>query len=142
ELKEECPEFLNDELIQVTVFNFIDKLFGIGTSYTKLHLQELSNDLRTILGENWGLNTKKLEIILNEIFVIENKNYRSGSVLEYIFFYKNINPNTEPRSRIRINNIKRYITIDDIKKDLELDEKDKSLERAIKHTKDRMLNSL
>ncbi len=77
-------------------------------------------------------------------FVIENKNYRSGSVLEHIFFYKNINPNTEPgtRKRIRINNIKRYITIDDIKKDLELDEKDKSLERAIKYTKDRMLNSL
>ncbi|MDV9843290.1 DEAD/DEAH box helicase, partial [Clostridioides difficile] len=32
ELKEEYPEFLNDELIQVTVFNYIDKLFGIGTS--------------------------------------------------------------------------------------------------------------
>ncbi|HFL3096404.1 TPA: DEAD/DEAH box helicase family protein [Clostridioides difficile] len=144
ELKEEYPEFLNDELIQVTVFNFIDKLFGIGTSYTKLHLQELSNDLRTILGENWGLNTKKIEIILNEIFVIENKKYKKVPVLEHIFFYKNIIPNTgtEEKKSIRINKIERYVTIDDIKKDLELDEEDKSLERAIKHTKDKMLNSL
>ncbi|HBH3067194.1 TPA: DEAD/DEAH box helicase family protein [Clostridioides difficile] len=144
ELKEEYPQFLNDELIEVTKFNYIDKLFGIGTSYTKVHLQELTNDLRLILGEVWDLNTKKLEIILNEIFIIENKNYRSGSVLEHIFFYKNINPNTEPgtRKRIRINNIKRYITIDDIKQELELDKKDNSLERAIKYTKDRMLNSL
>ena len=43
---------------------------------------------------------------------------------------------------MQVNNIKRYISIDDIKKDLKLDEKDKSLEHAIKHTKDRMLNSL
>lgn len=141
ELKEECPEFLNDELIQVTVFNFIDKLFGVGTSYTELHLQELSNDLRTILGENWGLNTKKIEIILNEIFIIEKKQVQNCTVLESIFFYKNINPNTVQK-RIRVNKIERYISIDDIKKDLELDKEDKSLELAIKHTKDRMLNSL
>ncbi|EOE7217591.1 TPA: hypothetical protein ACXDUQ_003899 [Clostridioides difficile] len=38
--------------------------------------------------------------------------------------------------------IERYINIEDIKNDLELDEEDKSLENAIKHTKDRMLNSL
>ncbi|EGT5044474.1 hypothetical protein DAF96_15115 [Clostridioides difficile] len=90
------------------------------------------------------LTTKKIGCILNEIFVIENKNYRIGSVLESIFFYKNINPNTEPgtKKRLRINKIERYITIDDIKKDLELDKEDKSLERAVKHTKDRMLNSL
>ncbi|OJT88534.1 DEAD/DEAH box helicase, partial [Clostridioides difficile] len=71
ELKEKCPTFLNDELIQVTVFNYIDKLFGIGTSYTEFHLQKLSDDLRLILGENWGLNTKKIELVLNEIFIIE-----------------------------------------------------------------------
>ncbi|EGT5044475.1 DEAD/DEAH box helicase [Clostridioides difficile] len=141
ELKEEYPTFLNDELIQVTVFNFIDKLFGIGTSYTELHLQELSNDLRTLLGENWGLNTKKIGCILNEIFIIEKKQVQNCTVLESIFFYKNINPNTVQK-RIRVNKIERYISIDDIKKDLELDKEDKSLERAIKHTKDRMLNSL
>ncbi|HBG2486969.1 DEAD/DEAH box helicase family protein [Clostridioides difficile] len=144
ELKEEYPEFLNDELIQVTVFNYIDKLFGIGTSYTELHLQELSDDLRLILGENWNLTTKKLSIILNEVFVIEKKKYRGGNSLENIFFYKNINPKLFPleAERMQVNNIKRYISIDDIKKDLKLDEKDKSLEHAIKHTKDRMLNSL
>ena len=85
ELKEEYPEFLNDELIQVTVFNYIDKLFGIGTSYTELHLQELSDDLRLILGENWNLTTKKLSIILNEVFVIEKKKYRGGNSLGFIF---------------------------------------------------------
>ncbi|MCC0648458.1 DEAD/DEAH box helicase family protein [Clostridioides sp. ZZV15-6598] len=144
ELKEEYPDFLNDELIQVTVFNYIDKLFGIGTSYTELHLQELSNDLRIILGENWDLTTKKMSIILNEIFIIEKKKYRGVNSLENIFFYKNTNPKlfTPEVKQIQLNNIKRYITIDDIKKDLELDEKNKSLENAIKHTKDRMLNSL
>ncbi|WP_223380693.1 DEAD/DEAH box helicase family protein [Clostridioides difficile] len=91
ELKEEYPEFLNDELIQVTVFNYIDKLFGIGTSYTKLHLQELSDDLRTILGENWNLTTEKIGCILNEIFKIESKNHRCGTHLEnMLFFIKNI----------------------------------------------------
>ncbi|HBG4189688.1 TPA: DEAD/DEAH box helicase, partial [Clostridioides difficile] len=61
-----------------------------------------------------------------------------------MFFYKNINPKCVPceKSRVRIYKIERYITVDDIKKDLELDGEDKSLERAIKHTKDRMLNSL
>ncbi|EQK59195.1 DEAD/DEAH box helicase family protein [Clostridioides difficile F548] len=144
ELKEEYPEFLNDELIQVTVFNYIDKLFGIGTSYTKLHLQELSDDLRTILGENWNLTTEKIGCILNEIFKIESKNHRCGTHLENMFFYKNINPKCVPceKNRVRIYKIERYVTIDDIKKDLELDEKDKSLEHAIKRTKDRMLNSL
>ncbi|HBF1563006.1 TPA: DEAD/DEAH box helicase family protein [Clostridioides difficile] len=141
ELKEEYPQFLNDELIEVTKFNYIDKLFGIGTSYTKVHLQELTNDLRLILGEVWDLNTKKLEIILNEIFIIEKKQVQNCTVLESIFFYKNINPNTVQK-RIRVNKIERYISIDDIKKDLKLDEEDKSLERAIKHTKDKMLNSL
>ncbi|HCQ5872842.1 TPA: DEAD/DEAH box helicase family protein [Clostridioides difficile] len=144
ELKEEYPEFLNDELIQVTVFNYIDKLFGIGTSYKELHLQELSNDLRTILGENWDLTTKKLSVTLNGIFIIEKKKYSNWHDIETMFFYKNINPIScqFEKKRIQLNNIKRYITVDDIKKDLELDEKDKSLENAIKYTKDRMLNSL
>ncbi|HBF7931058.1 DEAD/DEAH box helicase family protein [Clostridioides difficile] len=144
ELKEEYPAFLNDELIQVTVFNYIDKLFGIGTSYKELHLQELSNDLRLILGENWNLNTKKLGIVLNGIFIIEKKKYSNWHEIETMFFYKNINPIScqSEKKRIQLNNIKRYVTVDDIKKDLELDAKDKSLENAIKYTKDRMLNSL
>ncbi|HBG7746615.1 TPA: hypothetical protein KRE80_002117 [Clostridioides difficile] len=71
--------------------------------------------------------------------MIEKKQVRKSSILESIFFYKNINPNTETK-RIRVNKIERYITIDDIKKDLELDKKDNSLEHAIKYTKDRMLN--
>ncbi|MFA8976436.1 DEAD/DEAH box helicase, partial [Clostridioides difficile] len=141
ELKEEYPAFLNDELIQVTVFNYIDKLFGIGTSYTELHLQELSNDLRTILGENWDLTTEKLGCMLNEIFKIEKKKKRMCPHLENIFFYKNINPKCG-QERINLYQIERYINIEDIKNDLELDEEDKSLENAIKHTKDRMLNSL
>ena len=103
ELKEEYPEFLNDELIQVTVFNYIDKLFGIGTSYTKLHLQELSDDLRTILGENWNLTTEKIGCILNEIFKIESKNHRCGTHLENMFFYKNINPNTGTKEKKNLN---------------------------------------
>ncbi|MDB6337208.1 DEAD/DEAH box helicase, partial [Clostridioides difficile] len=78
---------------------------------------------------------------MNEIFIIEKKQVQNCTVLESIFFYKNINPNTVQK-RIRVNKIERYISIDDIKKDLELDKEDKSLERAIKHTKDRMLNSL
>ncbi|EGT4853469.1 hypothetical protein DBN30_16505 [Clostridioides difficile] len=87
------------------------------------------------------LTTKKIEIILNEIFIIEKKKKRMCPHLENIFFYKNINPKCG-QERINLYQIERYINIEDIKNDLELDEEDKSLENAIKHTKDRMLNSL
>ncbi|HFL3862716.1 TPA: hypothetical protein ACG3SI_004093 [Clostridioides difficile] len=57
------------------------------------------------------LTTKKIGCVLNEIFVIENKNYRIGSVLESIFFYKNINPNTEPGTKKDLELIKSKDTL-------------------------------
>ncbi|HGT1646689.1 TPA: DEAD/DEAH box helicase family protein [Clostridioides difficile] len=144
ELREEYPGLLNDELIEVTVFNYIDKLFGKGISYTELHLQELSNDLKLILGENWNLTTNKLSAILNSIFIIESKQIQTCTPVGSIFFYKNINPTgvQQEKKRVRIYKIERYITIKDIKKELALDEKDISLENSIRHRKNKMLNSL
>ncbi|EGT5411203.1 hypothetical protein CUA99_18370 [Clostridioides difficile] len=85
-----------------------------------------------------------MSAILNSIFIIEKKQVQNCTVLESIFFYKNINPTseTEERKLIRIYKIERYITIEDIEKELALDEKGISLENSIRHRKNKILNSL
>ncbi|MGX8128462.1 DEAD/DEAH box helicase family protein [Clostridioides difficile] len=144
ELKEEYPNLLNDNLIEVVAYNYIDKLFGIGTAYTNYNLQELSNDLGTILGDDWKLTTNKLGTILKNIFIVKEKRHRNFEALENYSYYKNNKPNIEfiGNDRIRINKIERYITIEDIEKDLKLEKNDLTLRNAINTRKQKILSKL
>lgn len=144
ELKEEHPNLLNDNLIEVVAYNYIDKLFGIGTAYTKYNLQELSNDLGIILGDDWKLTTTKLGTILKNIFVIKNKQHRNFETLKEYSYYKNNIPNVEfiNSDRVQIKKIERYITVEDIEKDLKLEKGDLTLRNAIKIRKKKILDNL
>ncbi|HGL5965268.1 TPA: DEAD/DEAH box helicase family protein [Clostridioides difficile] len=144
ELKEEYPNLLNDNLIEVVAYNYIDKLFGAGTAYTKDNLQELSNDLGILLGDNWRLTTNKLGTTLKNIFVVKTKRLKKNDTLEQYSFYKNNTPNTEflNKDSMRINKIERYITIEDIEKDLKLKENDLTLRNAINTRKQKILSKL
>lgn len=144
ELKEEHPNLLNDNLIEVVAYNYIDKLFGIGTAYTEYNLQELSNDLGTILGDEWRLTTTKLGTTLKNIFVIKNKQHRNFGALKEYSYYKNNIPDVEfvNSDRVRIKKIERYITVEDIEKDLKLEKGDLTLRNAIKIRKKKLLDKL
>ncbi|UWD50679.1 DEAD/DEAH box helicase family protein [Clostridioides phage Hain-Saunders-2022a] len=144
ELKEEHPNLLNDNLIEVVAYNYIDKLFGVGTAYTECNLQELSNDLGIILGDDWKLTTTKLGTILKNIFVVKVKQHRNFEALENYSYYKNNKPDIEfiDNDRMRINKIERYIKIEDIEKDLKLEKNDLSLRNAISTRKQKLLNRL
>ncbi|EQF29887.1 DEAD/DEAH box helicase family protein [Clostridioides difficile CD160] len=144
ELKEEHPNLLNDNLIEVVAYNYIDKLFGTGTAYTKDNLQELSNDLGILLGDNWRLTTSKLGTTLKNIFVVKTKRLKKDDTLEQYSFYKNNTPNTEFQNKdsMRINKIERYITIEDIEKDLKLEKNDLTLRNAINIRKQKLLSKL
>ncbi|MFL8672045.1 DEAD/DEAH box helicase, partial [Clostridioides difficile] len=115
ELKEQYPNFVNDELIGTVVYDYIIKRFGIGTNYTKIHLQELSKDLQILTGAKKMKTTETVGTILNNIFVISSKNYRNVAPLE-MCFYKYIYPMgaTDNKKVTRINKIERYITLNDI----------------------------
>ncbi|MCC0728348.1 DEAD/DEAH box helicase family protein [Clostridioides sp. ZZV14-6045] len=144
ELKEEHPNLLNDNLIEVVAYNYIDKLFGIGTAYTKYNLQELSNDLGILLGDDWRLTTTKLGTILKNIFVIKTKQHRNFEELEKYSYYKNNKPSIKfiDSDRVRINKIERYIAIEDIEKDLKLEKDDLTLRNAINTRKQKLLSKL
>lgn len=144
ELKEEYPNLLNDNLIEVVAYNYIDKLFGTGIAYTEYNLQELSNDLGTILGDEWKLTTNKLGTILKNIFIVKVKQHRNFEALENYSYYKNNKPNIEfiGNDRIKIRKIERYITIEDIEKDLKLEKNDLTLRNAINTRKQKILSKL
>ncbi|HAT4873122.1 type III restriction enzyme [Clostridioides phage CD2301] len=144
ELKEEYPNLVNDNLIEVVAYNYIDKLFGVGTAYTKYNLQELSDDLAVILGDDWKLAINKLGTILKNIFIVKVKQHRNFEALENYLYYKNNKPNIEfiGNDRIQINKIERYITIEDIEKELKLEKGDLTLRNAINIRKKKLLNNL
>ncbi|UWD46805.1 DEAD/DEAH box helicase family protein (plasmid) [Clostridioides difficile] len=144
ELKEEHPNLLNDNLIEVVAYNYIDKLFGIGTAYTKYNLQELSNDLGILLGDEWRLTANKLGTTLKNIFVVKTKQHRNFEELEKYSYYKNNKLDVKfiEKDRVQINKIERYITIEDIEKDLKLGKDDLSLRNAISTRKQKLLNRL
>lgn len=144
ELKEEHPNLLNDNLIEVVAYNYIDKLFGVGIAYTEYNLQELSNDLGIILGDEWRLTTTKLGTTLKNIFVIKNKQHRNFGALKEYSYYKNNIPDVEfvNSDRVRIKKIERYITVEDIEKDLKLEKGDLTLRNAIKIRKKKLLDKL
>ncbi|MCC0740556.1 DEAD/DEAH box helicase family protein [Clostridioides sp. ZZV14-5902] len=144
ELKEEHPNLLNDNLIEVVAYNYIDKLFGVGIAYTEHNLQELSNDLAIILGDDWRLTTNKLGTTLKNIFVIKNKQHRNFGALKEYSYYKNNIPDVEfvNSDRVQIKKIERYITVEDIEKDLKLEKGDLTLRNAIKIRKKKLLDKL
>ena len=143
ELKEQYPNFVNDELIGTVVYDYIIKRFGIGTNYTKIHLQELSKDLQILTGAKKMKTTETVGTILNNIFVISSKNYRNVAPLE-MCFYKYIYPMgaTDNKKVTRINKIERYITLNDIKKELDLKDSDRSLEHLVRSRKDKLLQTI
>lgn len=143
EFKEQYPNYVNDELIGTVVYDYIIKCFGIGTNYTKIHLQELSKDLQILTGAKKMKTTEAIGTILNNIFVISSKNYRNVAPLE-MCFYKYIYPMgaTDNKKVTRINKIERYITLNDIKNELDLKDSDRSLERLVSSRKDKLLQGI
>ncbi|MFQ5369241.1 hypothetical protein C4S90_05685 [Clostridioides difficile] len=133
---------LNDDNIGTYTYNYINSMFGVGTSYTEEHLEALIVDLQTFLATKKKLTIKKISLILQSIFVIEGKNHRGGTGLPYKY-YKNILPNpVPPNKRIRVYTIKKHIDIEDIKKDLGLMDNDLSIEHLVEARINKLLNSI
>ncbi|MFL8578355.1 hypothetical protein Q3318_19235, partial [Clostridioides difficile] len=86
---------LNDDNIGTYTYNYINSMFGVGTSYTEEHLNALTVDLQTFLATKEKLTIKKIRLILRSIFVIEYKKHRGGTGLPYKY-YKNIQPSPVP----------------------------------------------
>ncbi|MCL6898873.1 DEAD/DEAH box helicase, partial [Clostridioides difficile] len=113
--KKYANSLLNDDNIGTYTYNYINFNFGVGTSYTKEHLEALAVDLQTFLATKKKLTIKKISLILQSIFVIEVKQHRGVTGLPYKY-YKNILPNpVTDKKVIRVYTIKKHIDIEDIK---------------------------
>ncbi|HEK4533712.1 TPA: hypothetical protein SOK56_003610 [Clostridioides difficile] len=140
--KKYANSLLNDDNVGTYTYNYINFNFGVGTSYTKEHLEALSVDLQTFLATKKKLSIKKIRLILRSIFVIEGKSHRGGTGLPYKY-YKNILPSpVPPNERVRIYTIKKHIDIEDIKKELGLMDSDLSIEHLVEARINKLLNGI
>lgn len=144
ELKEEYPNiFKNDNSLEVRVFEWLTSNLYEGISYTKEHLEILSEAFNISFGDNWSLTPKKIGEILNQTYMIDNKKVGMCPPVE-IVFYKKINPTAghDSKKRINVYTIKSKIEILDIKKELEVTSSDFSLEYSIQRKKSKILDQL
>lgn len=133
---------INDDNIGTYTYNYINFNFGVGTSYTKEHLEALIVDLQTFLATKKKLSIKKISLILQSIFVIECKRFRGVTGLPYKY-YKNIIPNpVTDKKMIRVYTIKKHIDIEDIKKELGLMDSDLSIEHLVEARINKLLNAI
>lgn len=133
---------INDDNIGTYTYNYINFNFGVGTSYTKEHLEALTVDLQTFLATKKKLTIKKISLILQSIFVIECKRFRGVTGLPYKY-YKNILPNpVTDKKMIRVYTIKGHITIEDIKRELGLMDNDLSIEHLVEARINKLLNTV
>ncbi|UUV16787.1 hypothetical protein [Clostridioides difficile] len=140
--KKYANSLLNDDNIGTYTYNYINFNFGVGTSYTKEHLEALAVDLQTFLATKKKLTIKKISLILQSIFVIECKRFRGVTGLPYKY-YKNILPNpVTDKKMIRVYTIKKHIDIEDIKKELGLMDSDLSLEHLVEARINKLLNTV
>ncbi|HGH0517503.1 TPA: DEAD/DEAH box helicase [Clostridioides difficile] len=140
--KKYANSLLIDDNIGTYTYNYINSMFGVGTSYTKEHLEALSVDLQTFLATKKKLSIKKISLILQSIFVIECKRFRGVTGLPYKY-YKNILPNpVTDKKMIRVYTIKKHIDINDIKEELGLMDSDLSLEHLVEARINKLLNTV
>lgn len=140
--KKYANSLLNDDNIGTYTYNYINFNFGVGTSYTKEHLEALAVDLQTFLATKKKLTIKKISLILQSIFVIEVKQHRGVTGLPYKY-YKNILPNpVTDKKVIRVYTIKKHIDIEDIKKELGLIDNDLSIEHLVEARINKLLNAI
>ncbi|WP_227850912.1 hypothetical protein [Clostridioides sp. ZZV14-5902] len=133
---------INDDNIGTYTYNYINSMFGVGTSYTKEHLEALIIDLQTFLATKKKLTIKKIRLILQSIFVIEVKQHRGVTGLPYKY-YKNILPSPVTGKKvIRVYTIKKHIDINDIKEELGLMNSDLSLEHLVEARINKLLNTV
>ncbi|HBF2188903.1 MULTISPECIES: DEAD/DEAH box helicase [unclassified Clostridioides] len=133
---------LNDDNIGTYTYNYINSMFGVGTSYTEEHLEALTIDLQTFLATKEKLTIKKIRLILRSIFVIECKRFRGVTGLPYKY-YKNILPSpVTDKKMIRVYTIKKHIDINDIKEELGLMDSDLSLEHLVEARINKLLNTV
>ncbi|WP_343102091.1 DEAD/DEAH box helicase, partial [Romboutsia sp. MSSM.1001216sp_RTP31141st1_G3_RTP31141_220114] len=146
ELKKEHPNiFKNDNTIEVRMYEWLTNEFKEGISYTQEHLEILAESFRIAFGDNWAFTPKKLGELLNQIYVIENKQYKKGAKVPPIetLFYRNIIPIAGTFSKkTNIYTIKSKVSILDIKKELDSTSSDLSLDLAIEKRKSKLIDQL
>ncbi|MCC0630788.1 DEAD/DEAH box helicase [Clostridioides sp. ES-S-0171-01] len=143
EIKEKyANSLINDDNIGTYTYNYINSMFGVGTSYTEEHLEALNIDLQTFLATKEKLTIKKIRLILRSIFVIECNRFRGVPGLPYKY-YKNILPSpVTDKKMIRVYTIKKHIDIEDIKKELGLMDNDLSIEHLVEARINKLLNTV
>lgn len=87
------------------------------------------------------MSINKIGKILNQIYLIENKKTRIGTVVEHLF-YRDIVPTGGADKQIRVYTIKSRIELLDIKKELGIKESDQSLDLVIHKRKNNILDKL
>ncbi|MGG5404974.1 hypothetical protein ACQZSR_18930 [Clostridioides difficile] len=133
---------INDDNIGTYTYNYINSMFGVGTSYTEEHLNALIVDLQTFLATKEKLTIKKIRLILRSIFVIDCNRFRGVPGLPYKY-YKNILPSPVTGEKmIRVYTIKKHIDIENIKKELGLMDSDLSIEHLVEARINKLLNTV
>lgn len=139
DLQEEAPHIINNELLENKLFSYITDRFTIGTSYTEEHLKVLAKEIKEIFKLDYSTN--KLSTVLNQIYIINKSQIRSGNTIDSSF-YKNIVPNLLPGKRISVNTIEKYISLEDIQALLNLEEGDQTIKHMIEKRKSKYKKQL
>lgn len=139
DLQEEAPHIINNELLENKLFSFITDRFTIGTSYTEEHLKVLSKEVKETFKLDYS--TRKLRGILNQIYVISDKQYKKGAKVpvKSNVLYKNIvqiaGTDNKFNKKTNIYTIEEYISLEDIQAFLNLDEGDQTINHMIEKRK-------
>lgn len=116
EIEGKYPNLMRYVKIEDKLYNFIIKMFKPGISYTKEHLEDFCQAIEmTIPGVR--KTPKEIGKILNEIYNIENKQFRKDSSVPQLtlLFNKiyNVSCGTFDK-KTNINTIKSFLTLEDI----------------------------
>ena len=98
--------------IEDKMYFFIKQFFKPGISYTNEDLEKFVEATEITLGIKTTSN--KIGRLLNQMFNIEMKNTRVGTVTEYNFLYNTLSDTVPKDKKLRIYTIKNFITIEDI----------------------------
>lgn len=141
-VKKNYPQLIDNHIVENKIYEFLTDAFKPGISYTKEHIEYFIEAIETFI-PGTKLTEKEIRKKLQNIYIIECKNTKLGTGLQYNF-YNNIVPRGVPSKsgKMRIYTIKGYKKIADIIEEHQLSEvSKKSLDNIIKTRVQKIINS-
>ena len=130
EVENKYPNLLKHDRLEDKLYLQIKERFKIGKSYTNEHLELFCESINSIY-PLMNLNSKKLGMILNDLFIIEASRVRNVHQVEFIFSIYNSSTSctndTDNKKPTKIHTIKDNMNLDYIVEQNNLDDLSKKI---------------